>query len=314
MTNRTPAEKAELIVVEENTKYFSASSAWVQYSDGLEHDFLPIAIADRRQTIEFEDRPIGAYLSFFFNFTNGRNETQKTWYGTTLKHQTSVILELPPEGYESEYDFQWKISMAWGTTKWKWEWLGVGWKERGLATLPLGDWDVLQCNHMEFYIGTDEKTHRIILANVTVGAYLPIGFNYEDLRVYSPCGRRTCHVINNQVYCRGLGWPEFPVILVLIQFLIFVTSCARCSHLLYKKCKAKIVSRRVKAVDQEVMEWAQLRMELAQLRTDTGQEDAALFPTSTLDVIECQENTACTSVDKLVVTNEGLEVMHEAQH
>ena len=31
----------DLIVIEESTKFFSASSAWARYSDGLEHNFLP---------------------------------------------------------------------------------------------------------------------------------------------------------------------------------------------------------------------------------------------------------------------------------
>lgn len=249
----------DLIVIEESTKFFSASSAWARYSDGLEHNFLPPDKADPRQDIEFGDGSIGTYLSFFFNFTNGEDETQTEWHGLlTLKHKTHFFIQLPPKGWESDYDWQWKISQSWATPSIKWEWLELGWKASGFATLPLGDWDVLYCNSMEFYIGT-LNTHRLTLKNVTVGAYLQIGFISDDLRVYSPCGQKSCHIINNQIYCRGFGRPEPLVGISLIGVVCLVSRIIY--KLLLKPLYRKITCRRVAVVDREIIEMARLREE-----------------------------------------------------
>ena len=257
-------DEDDLIVIEENTTYFSASSAWAQYSDGLEHNFLPPAKADPRQTIEFGDGAIGYYLDFFFNFTNGEDEIQRGRFGDRLKHSVAIVLELLPKGLESDYDWQWRIAQAWTTSKWQWEWLGLGWKERGFATLPRGDWDALRCDSMEFYIG-----HRLILTNVTLGAYLPIGFNSDDLRVYSPCGQRTCHIINNGVYCRGFG-SSGPFIVLLI-FPLCVIGCVL--YTVHKRWLSKlyrnIIRRGVAEVDSEIMEMARLREEACESNRST---------------------------------------------
>lgn len=285
-TKNNAKDKDDLIVIEENTKYFSASSVWVQYSDGLEHNFLPPTKADPRQTIEFVGSSIGgAYLGFFFNFTNGEDEIQRGRFGDSLKHKASFVLDLLPKGLEGDYDWQWRIAQAWTTSKWKWEWFELGWKECGLATLPRGDWDALRCDSMEFYVG-----HRMILKNVTVGAFLPIGFNSDDLRVYSPCGQKTCHIINNGVYCSGFGWPT-PLVILWI-FIFYVVGGFM--YILFKLwisklCKSITIWRAAEA-DREIVEIARLRGEACESnRTEEVVEGTNQIDAQVDEEVVCEE-------------------------
>merc|ERR1712232_891007 len=95
------------------------------------------------------------------------------------------------------------------------------------------------------------------MGDVTLAAYLPEGSGFrpeESLRVYSPCGRnKSCRIINNQIYCRRWGMPNWAALFLL--FVTYTLGTILCTPL-WNAVRKKVKTRRV---DREIVELARLR-------------------------------------------------------
>ena len=217
-----------VLVAVGKTAYFSASSASGHSPDGTQYHFLPSLSPSQHDTdadihfpncIEISGSCKHQFLYFPYNITSDTDSRSKFY----------VVLGVAPDNDE-DYRFQWEFNPE--NPKWKWEWLEIGWQFHGKAVLPLGDWDVLQCDTMEF------STHGIwggtlVLQNATVGAFLDEGFVVEELKVYSPCSGTggSCRILDNEIYCQEFGWPAKEIWLILpglIISLLVVFSCLHC--------------------------------------------------------------------------------------
>jgi hypothetical protein len=233
-----------VLVAVGKTAYFSASSASGHSPDGTQHHFVPNLSPSQHATnadIHFpncieisgsciDETLVFEFLYFPYNVTSD-SDSRSIFY--------VVFVREAPDNDE-DYRYQWEFNPAWKNPKWKWEWLEIGWQSHGKAVLPLGDWDVLQCDTMEF------RTHGIwggtlVLQNATVGAFLDEGFVVEELKVYSPCSGTggSCRILNNKIYCQEFGWPAketWGILLGLIITLLVILWSLRCC--LNRGCRA----------------------------------------------------------------------------
>ncbi|OEU21751.1 hypothetical protein FRACYDRAFT_231897 [Fragilariopsis cylindrus CCMP1102] len=202
-----------VLVAVGKTTYFSASSASGRSPDGTQYHFLPSLSPSQHGTdadIHFsgprQSSCIFETLVFPYNVTSDSDsslDSSSNFY---------VVLREAPDNNE-DYRYQWEFETHYlKNFKWKWEWLEIGWQFHGKAVLPLGDWDVLQCDTMEFSTSGSGGTYSggtLVLQNATVGAFLDEGFVVEELKVYSPCSGTggSCRILNNVIFCQEFGWP-----------------------------------------------------------------------------------------------------------
>ena len=230
-----------VLVAVGKTTYFSASSASGRSPDGTQYHFLPSlspSLHDTDAEIHFS-RPKNCLtchetLVFPYNISDSDSslDSSSNFY---------VVLREAPDNNE-DYRYQWEFETHYlKNFKWKLEWLEIGWQFHGKAVLPLGDWDVLQCDTMEFSTRGSSSGGTLVLQNATVGVFLDEGFVVEELKVYSPCSRTggSCRILNNEIYCQKFGWPAketWGILLGLIITLLVILWSLRCC--LNRGCRA----------------------------------------------------------------------------
>ena len=222
-----------VLVAVGKTAYFSASSASGHSPDGTSH-FLPSLSPSQHATnadihfpncIEISGSCKHQFLYFPYNITSDSDSRSKFY----------VVLGVAPDNDE-DYRYQWTLTLTHSPFKWKWEWLEIGWQFHGKAVLPLGDWDVLQCDTMEFSTSGSGGTYSggtLVLQNATVGAFLDEGFVVEELKVYSPCSGTggSCRILNNEIYCQEFGWPAketweiLPGLIITLMVILWSLRC-----------------------------------------------------------------------------------------
>ena len=228
-----------VLVAVGKTTYFSASSASGRSPDGTQYHFLPSlspSLHDTDAEIHFS-RPKNCLtchetLVFPYNISDSDSslDSSSMFY--------VALREAPDNDFynDEDYRYQWTLTLTHSPFKWKWEWLEIGWQFHGKAVLPLGDWDVLQCDTMEFSTSGSGGTYSggtLVLQNATVGAFLDEGFVVEELKVYSPCSGTggSCRILNNEIYCQEFGWPAketweiLPGLIITLMVILWSLRC-----------------------------------------------------------------------------------------
>lgn len=188
-----------------------ATSAYMEFRDRT-------VLHTEDLTVRFGTQPIGRYFRLLSNNNSGENN--HTDYAMHV-----FLREYQPDVHLYDTPFIWRFATNWYTPSWRWEW--VFWRELPLdrAALPVG-YDLMHCDRLDFSKkgSTGDFAGRMVLENVTLGAYLTTSSPSTPRRIYRPCGDSTfpCRIINNQAYCGGQlptrqqVAPFFPIIPIVV--------------------------------------------------------------------------------------------------
>ena len=198
----------------EDTFFFRAAAVSAIFRDGN---------WARSDNMHYNATAIGDLVSF--KYRNGQNPDDI--------RQVRLYFIPPEKDWQSNQTYRWKLNQAWMSDLY-YGW--VYWNVNGYIDSQVktsDQYDVFQCEYMEFQYyhnavkGRYDATEgTLVLNNVEMGAFLPLGYNEESLIRYNPCaGQGPCRAIDGIVYCdNGMVWQYSLLVISFVGAVLIVAA------------------------------------------------------------------------------------------